>query len=60
MCGSQVKTVSLCVFSQTLQQGPLEGVITRLRDQKLQQQVTDAVEQMPEQSHTNTVNDPQH
>lgn len=52
-----MKIVSLCVFGQALQQRPLEGLVARLRDQKLQQQITDAVDQMPAQNHTNWVND---
>ena len=32
---------------------PLKGLITRLRDQELQQQVTDAEDQMPADNHTN-------
>lgn len=61
MCWSHARRVmrrivSVCVFSQALQQRPLKGLIIRLRDQKLQQQVTDAVDQMPEQSYSNMVN----
>lgn len=48
-----MKTVPLCVLSEALEQRSLEGLITGLRDQKLQQQVTDAVDQVPAEDHTN-------
>lgn len=61
MCWSHARRVmrrivSVSVFGQALQQRPLKGLVIRLRDQKLQQQVTDAVDQMPAQSYTNMVN----
>lgn len=52
-----MRIIPVCVFGQALQQRPLEGLVARLRDQKLQQQVTDAVDQMPAHYHTNRVND---
>lgn len=45
--GSSAARLPLWLWGQALQQRALEGLVARLGDQELQQQVTDAEDQMP-------------